>query len=1745
MGLWFNELFLYVKNISILYIGSESRGLIVKTKFYSLLIVFLLLIEISTIAIHSTQFQSLQENQSSVPTFRESSYKKDKISFTTPHTFTANHGQVDNDHVQFYAPGGGLWFTNDGVWIEVKEKISVNSQKSTVNSLESGLMTDDWQPATYKYKRVIIKQEFVGANDVKPIGRHRLSWNSNFFYGNDSTKWYSGVPNYREIYYKNIYNGIDLKYYTHDYGLKYDFIVHPGANVNQIRLKYVGASGLEINNFGNLIIETNIRNLIDSEPYIYQNNNDVQHEVRGEFVKYDDLEFGFKILEEFNIQKKLIIDPLVTLKYSTFVGGTNFDYGSDIELDPNNDAVVTGYVNSDDFPTTNGSFQETFNTFWDVFVFKLNQDGSNLSFSTFVGGSLFEYGYDIALDKDSNIYVTGVTMSTDFPTTSGAYNENYNGGMYDSYIFKLNSNGSNLLYCSYIGGDKFDRSYGIVVNSDGNATITGMTDSDIFPTTPGAYDREYNTSGDSYILQINQTGEKLVYSTFIGGNSLEYAYGIAIDQIGDVYITGYTYSNNFPTTPDAFDRIHNNLMDVFVLKINYNGSKLKYSTYVGGGKSEIGMDITIDSMGNAYVTGNTQSNNFPTTLGAYDRAFNGWYDAFVFKLNHNASKLLFSTYLGGSDYDDGEGVSVDFAGNVYVTGNTSSLDFPISTDAFDSNYSSKECFFTKFIPNGSNIITSSYLGGESEEEARGIAVDLVNNIYITGLTVSPDFPNTTNAYCRNLSGYSDVFVTKLSFSPEINITSLSVIADNLTTNKIYTRYRPYTFRINITDTVSESDLGIVRLNLDPLGTNIQLLWDSTTEEFTKILDPNNYITLNPSSKAINYYFYWTIDFNITFNWTYPLEVLDNIQVYATSLTLAPAWFNTTKPIFIENDLVFNGTLILKGENNRAIFNNSLIRGGEKLNWTGLVVVYENTTNVHPPKDEYDISIWDENDDVWFDSPGPSEPFDIETITPSQTDTNGFNYTINITGIPKECDASNETFMIRIDGDNVTFSDPIPNNITWQTKKDIQVSIKITDIGGGEVNGSTVMHKTSKNNGTTWSDWKLVSGLDSLESITALDVISLNEGRNNLIKWRAADSVGNGPIESESYRILIDTEDVIFSNAWPLSSDVSPTENVDFGITISDVNSGVDVSTIEFAISKDMGVTWGEWQQVDGLKNSTKVNIRVNRTFPNGTDNMVKWRALDIAGNGPLESPPFIINVNTWLSPIKPKVILLSPPHTMSVNETTLELIWELEDTSIEGVVYDLFFDNVNPPNLFYENITNTNFIVDNLTDGETYYWRVIPKVNSVKGICSSGIWWFKVDLAKKIETYKINLTGPEAISLNQWENKSIILTITNLGNVEDIIKLDLQLGNLSKYIVLNNYSMLNLPSKGFDTRTLNIILFETVEPGLYEIFITAISVNSGEQEKVTHKITIEIKGNGNGPDGKRDVDKESKDWLRNMYLILIIVIIIIILLIIAFIMIKRKKRVDQELLTSGAVTIKPGAPVEISIGNGAAAPTVSAQPSTQALPTIGAIQQQTATPSTSTTISSEAGAQVSAAGQIQKTLYLPQLPPATTQLGETKTDESTSIQEDASQPPESAPPTSQTETSQETVPKISQAGPTTPQPMIKTEIPKSEIPQPEDDTSIPIVHLSDDQTPITLPQEKPEPSEDKILQISSDQIEQTPTPKVAPQEEMPMDEKKQTVTKTFMDSGDEVITNSQIRSEQSTEEQDKTQDSRKKGNDGL
>jgi hypothetical protein len=598
--------------------------------------------------------------------------------------FIENKGQWDSD-VLFLTRMGGLdvWITKYGVNYTFYQ-IEKNSNAKKAERLPSKF-ENDWEDATLLGHRVLLKLQNHQPNP-KAEGKIKQTGYYNYLIGNDPSKHASNVGLYKEALVKNVYNGIDLRYYFDNGYLRYDFVVQPGADPSQIKFELDGEFKEYLKN-NTLCYTTRFGEVQMQDLYVYQQNDKKQ--VQAKFTQQNGA-WQFQ-LSNYDKTQPLIIDPLV---YSTYIGGSGEDYGYDIAIDGSGNAYITGYTTSNDYDITPGVFRITIGGLVDVFVTKLNSTGTGLVYSTYIGGSNSDYGNAIAIDASGNAYITGYTSSSDYDITPGAFQTIIEGDR-EVFVSKLNSTGTGLIYSTYIGGSSEDFGYDIAIDGSDNAYVTGTTFSSDYDTTPGAFQTTNGGNWDVFVTKLNSTGNTLIYSTYIGGISIDECRAIAIDGSGNAYITGWTGSSNYDITAGAFQTTNGGFYDVFVTKLNSTGTGLIYSTYIGGSGLDEGYDIAIDGSGNAYITGNTESTNYDITPGAFQTTNGGGKDVFVSKLNSTGTGLIYSTYIGGINLDRGQAIAIDGSGNAYVTGYTNSSDYDITSGAFQTTKVGTDVFVTK------------------------------------------------------------------------------------------------------------------------------------------------------------------------------------------------------------------------------------------------------------------------------------------------------------------------------------------------------------------------------------------------------------------------------------------------------------------------------------------------------------------------------------------------------------------------------------------------------------------------------------------------------------------------------------------------------------------------------------------------------------------------------------------------------------------------------------------------------------------------------------------------------------------------------------------------------------------------------------------------------------------------------------------------------------------------------------------
>ncbi len=667
-------------------------------------------------------------------------------------SFEINQGQADGQ-VKFISRGN-----NYSLFLAATEA-SLTLRKD--DGRKAPKVKDEWQ--TYASSPSTLRLKLIGANPSPRVaGLDELPGRVNYFIGHDPAAWRTNVPTYARVKYEDVYPGVDLIYYGNGRELEYDFVVAPGFDPRVIELDFDGAEELEIDARGDLIVQTAGGQIRQRRPVVYQEVDGVRREISGHYVLRGARHVSFQ-LDNYDPGRSLVIDPV--LVYSTYLGGSGDENSlasgdlssAAIAVDADGAAYVTGNTTSTNFPTAN-PMQPATGGGPDAFVAKLNAAGSALVYCTYLGGSSIERGFDIAVDAAGNAYLTGRTQSPNFPRVNPV--QQVLRGFEDAFVAKLNAAGSALIFSTYLGGSGGDDGHSIALDGDGNIYVTGGTASTDFPTANPLQQAYGGGNVDAFVAKLNAAGSALVYSTYLGGNNTDHPEGIAVDASGNAYVTGNTNSTNFPTANPLRPALSGPL-DAFVTMLNAAGNALAYSTYFGGSNLESGYSIAVDAGGNAYVVGGTSSTDFPT-VNPLQQAFGGNVDVFVTKLNATGSALVFSTYLGGGNQDIGHSIAVDAAGNAYLTGTTTSTNFPIARASQAAISGVRDAIVVKLNSAGSALVYSSYLGGSGLDYGYGITVGAAGNAYVTGRTSSTNLPIANPLQSTYGGGPQDAFITKVS-----------------------------------------------------------------------------------------------------------------------------------------------------------------------------------------------------------------------------------------------------------------------------------------------------------------------------------------------------------------------------------------------------------------------------------------------------------------------------------------------------------------------------------------------------------------------------------------------------------------------------------------------------------------------------------------------------------------------------------------------------------------------------------------------------------------------------------------------------------------------------------------------------------------------------------------------------------------------------------------------------------------------
>jgi uncharacterized repeat protein (TIGR01451 family) len=565
----------------------------------------------------------------------------------------------------------------------------------------------------------VVRMRLAGANGAPEVtGDEQFPGKSNYFIGNDPAKWRRNVPQFARVRYRNVYSGIDLVYYGKQGRLEYDFEVAPGADPRRVILSFEGADKVALNSDGDLVLAIQNASIRLQAPRVYQKRDKEEQAVAGRFLMLAPNQVGFEI-GAYDRSRELIIDP--ALSYSSYLGGTG-----------NEGCFAFTGVATSGCPA-------------------------------------------IAVDPGLNMYVTGPTSSTDFPPQPGVLKSLV--GTANLFVSKFDPTGKTLLFSTYLGGDGTDTSAGIAVDSGFNVYVAGTTSSTNFPTPNGFQSAPVPAGKHVFVSQLKPDGSALLYSTYLSGNGIDIATGLAIDNRSNAYVSGITTSSNFPVSSTPFQATPKATNQFFYSKVNALASgaaSLAYSTYVGGSTPTTGIamggGIAVDANANVYITGGTNFTDMPV-LNATQANSAGGLDAFVAKFNSSGTEL-YLTYFGGSADDIGYAITVDSGFNAYITGSTTSSGIPgvAGTQPFQPTglKGGKDAFVAKIgnPASGSTIYPLNYftyLGGTTDDVGLAIAIDSIQNVRVSGWTKSSDFPttNATSVQPGGFGGATDAFAARI------------------------------------------------------------------------------------------------------------------------------------------------------------------------------------------------------------------------------------------------------------------------------------------------------------------------------------------------------------------------------------------------------------------------------------------------------------------------------------------------------------------------------------------------------------------------------------------------------------------------------------------------------------------------------------------------------------------------------------------------------------------------------------------------------------------------------------------------------------------------------------------------------------------------------------------------------------------------------------------------------------------------
>lgn len=671
--------------------------------------------------------------------------------------FIANKGQFD-PAIKFYAQTftGRVLVTNNEVIYELPKAGAASESRSGI----------------------VLKEVFSSPNspNILPKAGEKSDTVVNFFLGDNKSKWISGAETYKSVGLGDPWRGVKLELIAHGNTVEKLFTVAPREDPSAILMSFEGMHNLSVDpSTDALVVSTDLGDVRFSKPIAYQIHDGTQVAIDVAYRLHGN-SYGFS-LGEYDRSKELIIDPFLA---STYYGGAAANYLFNMAQDSSQNIYVIGYTADATALPLGGGYNHTISGSNDILVARFLPDFSGILSTTFIGGSSSDTGGSVAIDESGNVYISGTSSSSNYPTTSGAYCESFTGSAI--VVSKFNSTLSSLLASTCLASNGSVMTEDIMLDGSTDVVVMGSTNGSNFPTTTGAYDEVANGGWDVVIAKLNSSLTTLLASTYIGGSANDFSTEIARDSAGNYYLIGFTASSDFPVTGSGYDVSYNGGNDGFISKFTPTLSTLSRSTFLGGSSNDVPISVSINSANQPYALLNTSSSDFPTTTGAYDESHNGGSDAAIARLDTNLSSLLSATFIGSASDETPASIALDYSGNVYIGGRTNGSGYPTTAGAYDTTFNTGDGAISKFDSGLTTLLASTFFGGTLSEDPAAIILDNRGHFYITGYTLSADYPTTSGVFLDfDLSAafINNGFVTKgyttLSTTPPtlnvLNVTS--------------------------------------------------------------------------------------------------------------------------------------------------------------------------------------------------------------------------------------------------------------------------------------------------------------------------------------------------------------------------------------------------------------------------------------------------------------------------------------------------------------------------------------------------------------------------------------------------------------------------------------------------------------------------------------------------------------------------------------------------------------------------------------------------------------------------------------------------------------------------------------------------------------------------------------------------------------------------------------------------------------